>query len=171
MAVGKTPKQTERQANTSTAKQKSRGIDSYTKVIRFVFAVFAITAMTGVGYLSYQSHQDYVDPSNVYGDWIEIGAPPYSTDILTFSKSGVSMNRRLISTQYEFNGKEITFTTGTGTTVYKLAGNVRSPQLRRVWPDLPSQSFVKEGFEDTVTSAGGGGAQKRRASLAEHFKP
>lgn len=171
MAVGKTPKQTGKQAETSATKQKPKGVDIYTKMIRLLFALFAIAAMAVVGYFSYQSHQDYVDPSKVYGDWIEIGAPPYQTDILNFSEQGVSRNRRLISTQYEFDGKEITFTTGTGTTVYKLAGNVRSPQIRRVWPDLPAQSFVKKGYEHTITTTSGGLGQKRRASLAEHFKP
>lgn len=162
------------QPSKKSAKRSKSGrkpSDNFGLIAQIAFILLASVSVSAISYLSYVGYQKHIDPSNVHGDWIEIGAPPYSTDTLTFSNSGVSRNRRLISTSYEFDGSKIRFSTGSGMTVYKLSGSTRSPQLRRLYPESPAQSFVKEGYEDTVTSFGGGGMQKRRASLAEHFKP
>ncbi|KGK11373.1 hypothetical protein EA26_08640 [Vibrio navarrensis] len=131
--------------------------------------LFFLALVTYFSYRIYIEYQKYIDPSNVYGDWIEIGAPPYQTEILTLSDKGVYRNNRLIATSYQFNGKRITIETGIGLTVYQLAGNANSPQLRRIIPDSPTQRLVKKGFEHTVLPSSGGAAQERRQALREHF--
>ncbi|MBE4580891.1 hypothetical protein BOO34_06060 [Vibrio navarrensis] len=131
--------------------------------------LFFLALVTYFSYRIYIEYQKYIDPSNVYGDWIEIGAPPYQTEILTLSDKGVYRNNRLIATSYQFNGKRITIETGIGLTVYQLAGNANSPQLRRIVPDSPTQRLVKKGFEHTVLPSSGGAAQERRQALREHF--
>ncbi|WP_193257778.1 DUF2850 domain-containing protein [Vibrio navarrensis] len=131
--------------------------------------LFFLALVTYFSYRIYIEYQKYIDPSNVYGDWIEIGAPPYQTEILTLSNKGVYRNNRLIATSYQFNGKRITIETGIGLTVYQLAGNANSPQLRRIIPDSPTQRLVKKGYEDTILQSVDGAVQDRRQALREHF--
>ncbi|MGL4828338.1 MAG: DUF2850 domain-containing protein [Vibrio sp.] len=124
------------------------------------------TAFTVLLYLSYQ---DYVNPKQVFGAWVEIGAPSYQTEVLRFNEQGVFRNDRLISTNYEFNGVEITIRTGSGTFIYELSGTFNSPQLKRIQPSSPTQRFIREGFEHTVNVQGNNAAQVRRSALSEHF--
>lgn len=137
--------------------------------IKTAAIVLFITLTLGFASLLYFSYQDYVHPKHVYGQWIEIGAPPYQTEILTLNAQGVFRNGRLIATQFEFDGKKITVSTGGGTSIYQLAGTFSSPQLRRLQPNSPTQRFVKEGYEDTIDMEGGGSAKNRRSALSDHF--
>ncbi|MBE3665700.1 hypothetical protein BOO30_12105 [Vibrio navarrensis] len=138
-------------------------------MIASTVTLFFLALVTYFSYRIYIEYQKYIDPSNVYGDWIEIGAPPYQTEILTLSDKGVYRNNRLIATSYQFNGKRITIETGIGLTVYQLAGNANSPQLRRIVPDSPTQRLVKKGYEDTILQSVDGAVQDRRQALREHF--
>ncbi|MBE4587265.1 hypothetical protein BOO28_11830 [Vibrio navarrensis] len=138
-------------------------------MIASTVTLFFLALVTYFSYRIYIEYQKYIDPSNVYGDWIEIGAPPYQTEILTLSDKGVYRNNRLIATSYQFNGKRITIETGIGLTVYQLAGNANSPQLRRIIPDSPTQRLVKKGYEDTILQSVDGAVQDRRQALREHF--
>lgn len=141
------------------------------------FRVYAVKTLFWVGLSSLAaafaalilfSYRDFVDPKHVYGSWIEIGTPEYQTEILTLNDQGVFRNGRMVSTQFEFDGKTVEIKTGRGVSVYQLAGTPRSPQLKRLDPRLPIQRFVKEGFEDTISDSLGGG-KARRAALSEHF--
>ncbi|KJR25470.1 hypothetical protein UF06_16415 [Vibrio sp. S234-5] len=138
-------------------------------MIASTVTLFFLALVTYFSYRIYIEYQKYINPANVYGDWIEIGAPPYQTEILTLSETGVYRNNRLIATSYQFNGKRITIETGIGLTVYQLTGNDNSPQLRRIVPDSPSQRLVKKGYEDTILQSVDGAAQDRRQALREHF--
>ncbi len=138
-------------------------------VFRVVVGGFLGILSIGFASLIYVSYQDYVHPRHVYGSWIEIGAPSYDTDKLTLNEQGVFRNARLISTSFDFDGKEIFIETGQGVTIYRLAGTPNSPQLRRVQPNSPTQRMIKEGYENTVDMEGGGPAKNRRAALSEHF--
>lgn len=134
-------------------------------------AVFWLTlcAMAGgFAALILVSYRDYVDQSHVYGTWIEIGTPPYQTDVLTLNDQGVFRNGRMVSTQFEFDGKTISIKTGGGVSLYQMAGTPNSPQLKRLKPDLPAQRLIKQGYEHTVSDEQVGG-QVRRAALSEHF--
>ncbi|MCL9780110.1 DUF2850 domain-containing protein [Vibrio sp. S4M6] len=134
--------------------------------------LFSVLAVLTVSFstLVYVSYQDYVDPKHVYGDWIEIGAPSYDTDIITLNETGVYKNSRLVTTEFEFDGSEISIKTGGGETVYIIAGSFDSPQLKRVVPATPSKRLIKKGYEKTVQMDGGiGGAKARRAALSDHF--
>ena len=80
------------------------------------------------------------------------------------------MNHRLIATSFDFDGKIVTISTGSGTTVYTISGTYDSPRLKRLEPSVPSQQFIKEGYEDTAAGDTHSVMQQRRASLAEQFK-
>ncbi|MEF1289497.1 DUF2850 domain-containing protein [Vibrio sp. M260118] len=131
----------------------------------FIFMLLAICFSS----LLYFSYQDYTHPKHVYGKWIEIGAPKYKTEVLTLNEKGVYRNNRLVATQFEFDGKRITVQTGRGNSVYQLAGTFKSPQLKRLVPNSPTQRFIKAGYEGTIDMEGGGAAKNRRAALSDHF--
>ncbi|MEF1283808.1 MULTISPECIES: DUF2850 domain-containing protein [unclassified Vibrio] len=137
--------------------------------IKTVAATIFVLLALGFSSLLYFSYQDYVHPKHVYGRWIEVGAPPYQTEVLTLNAQGVFRNDRLIATQFDFDGKRITVSTGGGTSVYQVAGTFNSPQLRRLQPNSPTQRFVKEGYENTIDMDGGGSAKNRRSALSDHF--
>ncbi|UPQ89560.1 DUF2850 domain-containing protein [Vibrio sinaloensis] len=131
-------------------------------------SVFVLLAV-GFGSLLYFSYQDYVHPKHVYGRWIEVGAPPYQTEVLELNASGVFRNERLVATHFDFDGKQVFIETGNGIAIYQIAGTFDSPQLRRLQPNSPTQRFIKEGFEETIDMEGGGSAKNRRSALADHF--
>lgn len=137
--------------------------------IKTVAATIFVLLALGFSSLLYFSYQDYVHPKHVYGRWIEVGAPPYQTEVLTLNAQGVFRNDRLIATQFDFDGKRITVSTGGGISVYQVAGTFNSPQLRRLQPNSPTQRFVKEGYENTIDMDGGGSAKNRRSALSDHF--
>ncbi|MDA0129193.1 DUF2850 domain-containing protein [Vibrio sp. MarTm2] len=139
------------------------------KIIKLLFVAIFLSLAAGFSSLLYFSYNDYIHPKHVYGTWIEVGAPSYSTETLTLNEQGVFRNNRLIATSFEFDGEQVFIETGSGTTIYQIAGTFNSPQLRRLQPSIPIQRFVKAGYEDTVDMEGGGGASKRRAALSEHF--
>ena len=152
------------------AKKSIKIADLFANSLRYLFLLVAAIIALTAGYLAYQTHQQSVSPSNVHGTWIEIGAPPYKTDILTLSDNGVMMNHRFISTSFDFDGKVVTINTGSGATVYTISGTYDSPRLKRLVPSVPSQQFIKEGYEDTAAGDTHSVMQQRRASLAEQFK-
>lgn len=137
--------------------------------LKLSFATLFVTLAVAFAALLFFSYNDYVHPKNVYGRWIEIGTPGYNTEVLTFNERGVYRNDRLITTTFDFDGKVITVTTGGGISIYQIAGTFKSPQLRRLEPNSPTQRFIKAGYEDTVDMGRGGSAKNRRAALSEHF--
>ena len=140
--------------------------DTRLAILCGVLAVLTVSFST----LIYFSYQDYVDPKQVYGDWIEIGAPSYDTDIITLNENGVYKNSRLVTTEFGFDGNEISIKTGGGETIYIVAGSFDSPQLKRVVPANPSKRLIKKGYEKTVQMDGGvGGAKAHRNALSDHF--
>lgn len=142
-----------------------------TKLLAFQVFVAALLSALAVGFASliYVSYQDYTDPKHVYGRWVEIGAPPFQIEYLELNEQGFFRNNRLVSTNFEFDGERVYVTTGSGASVYQVAGTYDSPQLKRLVPNSPTQRFIKEGYESTVDMQGGGAAKKRRAALSDHF--
>ncbi|WP_070969767.1 DUF2850 domain-containing protein [Vibrio sonorensis] len=143
-----------------------------TRITFYKYAFSTAFALLAVGFslLLYFSYQDYVHPRHVYGKWIEIGTPKYNTEVLTLNANGVWRNGRFVTTQFDFNGQEITIQTGNGIAIYQLSGTFESPQLKRVNPKMPLQRFIKQGYEHTVDMEGSGSANNRRAVLSQHFK-
>lgn len=105
---------------------------------RFLFAI-PLAIVCVFGYF----HQQSADPRKVYGVWVEVDAPPYQSDTLELSSSGVVINNRLVSTSFEFDGKQITIITGEGTTVYVVTRPFDSPRLKRTVPVSPLKQFAK----------------------------
>lgn len=155
---------------TNAPKLKKRSYMEKEAFVKLSFATLFFILATAFAALLFFSYKDYVHPKNVYGRWIEIGTPEYNTEILTFNEIGVYRNDRLITTNFDFDGKLVTVTTGGGISIYQIAGTFESPQLRRLEPNSPTQRFIKAGYENTVDMEGGGGSAKnRRAALSEHF--
>lgn len=150
-------------------RKRRRTVDQNMRIIRTIFGIAFVALAISFSLILYFSYKDYVRPSNVYGTWIEIGAPPYNTERLKFSEHGVYRNGRLIATHFEFDGSTIEVKTGRGVSIYEISGTHESPQLRRLVPNSPTQRLVKSGYEDTVNIEGGGPAKNRRAALQEHF--
>ncbi len=154
---------------------QSYRLNTKNKSHNYLFLIVVVTVVIMVAslisILLYKSHKDHVDPSRIYGNWKEIGAPLQRTEILTFSPQGVHRDHRLIATSYEFDGRMVKVVTGSGQWVYERVGTERSPQLKRLTPALPPQRFILEGYETTVNMDGGGVGigQNRRAALREHF--
>ncbi|MGY2572345.1 DUF2850 domain-containing protein [Vibrio sp. C8] len=136
-------------------------------IFKSVFATTLGVAALLCGALIYFGYQAYTNPSQVYGSWIEINAPGYRTEVITLSDQGVFRNHRLISTSFEYDGKNIKIETGQGRSVYALAGTENSPQLKRIQPASPIQRFIKQGFEDTVDSQSA--VETRRSAITSHF--
>lgn len=112
----------------------------------FLFIMlFAIVVIAISG--AYFAYLDYVDHKRVHGEWIEIGAPSYSTDVLIISAKGVYKNSRLITNQFKFDGSHVYIGTGAGHTVYKLTESFGLPQLHQIVPATPNKKFIKKGYE------------------------
>lgn len=137
-------------------------------IFKSVFATTLSIAALLCGALIYFGYQDYTNPSQVYGSWIEINAPEYRTEVLTLNDQGVFRNHRLISTSFEYDGKNIKIDTGQGRSIYALAGTNNSPQLKRIQPASPIQRFIKQGFEDTILQSS---SETRRSEISHHFEP
>ncbi|MFV0448580.1 MAG: DUF2850 domain-containing protein [Vibrio sp.] len=138
-------------------------------IFKSVFATTLSIAALLCGALIYFGYQDYTNPSQVYGSWIEINAPEYRTEVLTLNDQGVFRNHRLISTSFEYDGKNIKIDTGQGRSIYALAGTNNSPQLKRIQPASPIQRFIKQGFEDTIDLQSS--SETRRSEISHHFEP
>jgi len=137
-------------------------------VFKSLFATVLGTAALACGALIYFGYQSYTNPSQVYGSWIEINAPEYQTDILTLNARGVFRNNRLISTSFNYDGKNIEIETGKGTTIYALAGTQNSPQLKQIQPGSPIQRFIKQGFEGSLTEENEN-TELRRSTINGYF--
>lgn len=59
--------------------------------------------------------------ADLFGAWIEVGAPKYNTDTYVINGSGVYKNSRLLTTNYQFDGTELIVETGGGRYVYVLS--------------------------------------------------
>ncbi len=138
-------------------------------IMKSTFGILTYSLLLSICYLLYISYQNYRDPEKIYGEWIEIGAPSYQIERLTFSPDGAYRNHRLITTNVDFDGKVITLHTGLGKTAYQTSGSHLSPQLRRIEPLVPEQRFIRKGFEHTVKGSEIGSASIKRAALSEHF--
>ncbi|USD63865.1 DUF2850 domain-containing protein [Vibrio maritimus] len=144
------------------------GANRDTYMLAIIMSVVVVLAVA-LGFAFYTSHLNHISPKRVYGNWIEIGAPKQSTEILTFSDAGAMRNHKLVTTSFQFDGRVVRLETGSGHWVYERVGTPRSPQLRRIRPALPPQRFILEGYEDTVPMDGYNPAQNRRSALREHF--
>lgn len=137
-------------------------------IIKYVFAFGLGATALAFGALIFFGYQSYTNPTQVYGSWIEINAPNYHTEVLTLNEQGVFRNHRLVSTNFEYDGKSIEIETGNGRSVYMISGTEKSPQLKRIEPASPAQRFIKEGYEDTVSSDERT-SELRRNALSQHF--
>ncbi len=137
-------------------------------IYKSMFAIGLAVAALVCGALIYFGYKSYINPTQVYGSWIELNAPSYDTEIITLNEKGVFRNHYLVSTNFKFNGKRIEIKTGKGRAIYELAGTEKSPQLKRVQPVSPMQRFIKQGYEHTLDAKGG--IELRRDAIKGHFE-
>ncbi|MGF1843930.1 MULTISPECIES: DUF2850 domain-containing protein [Vibrio] len=152
-----------------TKTPKTKATRSSIFLIRVCFILFGSAVFSVTCYFLFSSYQDHVNPEQIYGDWIEIGAPKYQTDILNFSSKGFTHNHRLISTKFDYDGKKIHIKTNAGETTYELSGTFSSPQLLRIVPRKPRVTFIKKGYEHTIEDDQSNAIQSRGKALSEHF--
>jgi len=136
-------------------------------IFKYIVAIGLGVSALACGSIIYFSYLSYINPKQVYGSWVELNAPDYRQEILTLNDKGVFRNNRLVSTSFEYDGKNIEIKTGKGRAIYALAGTTSSPQLKRIQPALPVQRFIKHGFENTVDIKSG--SEIRRSSIQGHF--
>ncbi len=53
-----------------------------------------------------------VNPSMIYGTWVEQRVAPYSAERFTISKKGVSVAGAIVATEFKFDGDELEFHQG-----------------------------------------------------------
>ncbi len=156
--------------NTNSSTNKPRRSPEQTmRIIQMLFGLAFVALAISFSLILYFSYKNYVRPDNVYGTWLEIGAPPYNTETLKFSEHGVYRNGRLIATKFAFNGSKIEVQTGDGLSVYEMSGTADSPQLRRLEPSSPTQRLIKSGYEDTIASPDDDSQTNRRSALRAPF--
>lgn len=132
----------------------------------WLFFLF-VTFVSGV-YVSIKAYYAHINPTRIYGEWTEIGAPSWSTDKFTLSPEGVTQESRFISSSFEFDGSVVSFYTGGEQYEYEVFGS-NSERLKRVAGGGHAASFIKQGYEHTLPKQDNIGPA-RRVSLAEHFK-
>ncbi|MBM7037002.1 DUF2850 domain-containing protein [Vibrio ulleungensis] len=82
----------------------------------------------------------------VFGEWVEMKAPPYNTEIFELSAIGVTQNSRVVSTQFDYTGSTITFYRGDAQHEYQVVNRDKS-LIRRITPAPRGVYFAKYGTE------------------------
>lgn len=118
--------------------------------MKLVMTLIGMILLAISGVMLYQNYQESVDPTQIYGTWIETEVLNDRKETLTLDEHRVLRNNRLVATQFEFDGKEISFHTGEGDFLYRWNGSSSSPQLIRQEPEQPIQTLIKQGYEDTL---------------------
>lgn len=155
--------------NNTRPKNNHRGASSLDIMLRIIFLLLAVLTCAVASYFIYSSYQDHTNPKQIYGEWIEVNAPKYQTDILSFSNKGVTFNHRLISTKFDYDGNKIYIKTSSSETIYEIVGTSSSPQLLRVLPETPKVMFIKKGYEHTIENNQNSVIKSRGQALSEHF--
>jgi hypothetical protein len=115
-----------------------------------------LLALTGLfllgisGAILYKHYLDHIDPSVMYGSWVEVQVPKARQETLTFTSKSVLRNNHFVASKFNFDGSDLYFETGEGTFLYRWNGSLISPQLERRLPENPVQRFIKKGYEDTL---------------------
>lgn len=118
--------------------------------MKLLLTVTGLILMVISGTMLYKSYQKHIDPQAIYGNWVEIQVLHDRHEVLTISKNSILRNSRLVTTQFKFDGSEISFHTGEGNFRYKWNGSEQSPQLIRIEPEKPIQTLIKQGYEYTL---------------------
>lgn len=163
------PRSTGRRLARNKPEQKKQQLKTL-KRMRLALSIVAGIMFLGVVYFAQQVYQSYVAPDVVYGQWLELDAPVYQREQLTFNAQGVFRDNRLIATHFDFDGQLITVKTGAGSMIYRLTGTHNVPQLHRVEPSKPRKRFVKKEHEHLIRTSSNQ-AFERRQALSEHFQP
>lgn len=107
--------------------------------IKITMSIVVILCLIASSY-AYEMYKKYSSASNVYGVWVEVNAPSYKADTLHLTSDGVVINYDFISTSFEFDGRTISFHSGSDPTVY----NYEAPYLKRTTPNHPPQTLVRK---------------------------
>ncbi|RQW64897.1 DUF2850 domain-containing protein [Vibrio viridaestus] len=100
--------------------------------------------------LLFFSYRSYVDPKHVYGVWVELNVMESRRDVFRFDELGVYRNDHLITTNFDYNGTKISFETGDGDYLYRISGTKNIPQLKRIEPQSPPQTLVRQEDEEKL---------------------
>ncbi|WP_413283720.1 DUF2850 domain-containing protein [Vibrio sp. MA40-2] len=151
--------------NQNSQNTEKNGGPNYVLWTVIVLALFTVSL---AGYFSFISYKNHIDPTRVYGEWSEIGAPSWLTDRFILSADGVMQESRFIASSFDFDGSIVSYTTGEERYKLQVFGQ-QDERLRRISGGGHSASFIKKGYEDTLPKQDNIGPA-RRVSLAEHFR-
>lgn len=105
-----------------------------------------IVVISVIGFASYWYSVTSSNKELVYGEWIEVNAPSYDTDIFLLSTKGVLKDGRVISTKFDFDGRVISYRFGNISYEYQLT-NQDKTIIKRLHPKPTGTIFVKKGNE------------------------
>ncbi|SHE35306.1 DUF2850 domain-containing protein [Vibrio gazogenes] len=139
--------------------------------MKSLLAVLGLLLIGCSAVLIYMSYQDYTSPKKVYGVWLETQVMHDRREVITFNKRGVYRNSHLITTKFDFNGKQVQFKSGGQEHIYQISGTASSPQLKRIEPSQPVQVLIKKGYEHTLAKPDNAWhrVNNTRSSFAEGF--
>lgn len=82
----------------------------------------------------------------MYGEWVELKAPPYDTEVFELSQLGVTQNSRVLSTEFQYTGSELSFYRGDSISKYQIVNRDKT-LMRRMRPAPTGVFFAKKGSE------------------------
>ncbi|MCE0494939.1 DUF2850 domain-containing protein [Vibrio salinus] len=112
--------------------------------MKILFFILGLLGVSLAGYMIYVSYSAYVNPKQIYGTWVELNVLETRQDVLVFNKQGVYLNAHLITTNLDYDGKKIKFSTGGGETIYRIAGTHKMPILKRIKPSSPQKMLIRK---------------------------
>lgn len=69
--------------------------------------------------------------SSVYGTWVEQNVATYAAEKIVLSKHGVTVKGRVVATQFEFDGTELSYQFGNHTLRYKMKDH-NNAEMKRI---------------------------------------
>ena len=136
---------------------------------QYIWLVMILLTAIVIGHAAYISYLYHINPERVYGEWIELGMPPYDTENFTISEKGIIVENRYISTFFEFNGEKIYYYSGDEFYELQLYGRY-DERLRRISGGEYQAIFVKKEYYHTILHPEDVGPGRRFIDMAEHFR-
>ncbi len=106
-----------------------------------------ITLSGVVGSMSLLYSKKITRPDIMFGEWVELDAPPYDTEVFKLTQLGVEQHNRIISTEFEFSGSEISYYRGNQKHSYQIIDRNKT-LIRRTEPKPYGVFYAKRGSEE-----------------------
>ncbi|USD64716.1 DUF2850 domain-containing protein [Vibrio sp. SCSIO 43136] len=102
--------------------------------------------LVGVGFAGYHVYQEQqaqlaLYQQKVLGEWVEQNVAGYAADSFVVTADGVYVDRRLVSSEYKFDGVELSFMLGEERHVFRVVDQAMT-KLRRIAPAHYESTFI-----------------------------